>query len=440
MKTDLQWPLSRDDVARAIKDAGVDVRKASIREMNNLVGSIERSFDVRFIRMEFGIPGLPTPPIAIEAEAEALRNGVGNVYAPFEGIPDLKNEASRFVREFMGLDRAPRVCIPTVGAMQGCYASLNLVSRMHPERTTILCLQPGFPVNRLQLRMLGTPAAGIDFYDHRGDDLVQAIERRARQGDLCGLLWSSPNNPSWINLDESELEGIARVCDEYDLVAIEDLAYFGMDTRTDYLTPGSPPYQPTILRHTDRAICVLSSSKIFSYAGQRIALSILSESLADRRCPGLVDRFGSDNVGHAFQHGGLYPVTASVPQSPQYGLTALLRAANDGDASLWEPAREYARRAATMKQMFADAGFTLVYGRDLDRPIGDGFYFTVAHPAFDHGADLIHRLLHYGVSAITLESTGSTRVEGLRACVSLTGPERFEELEQRLGLFRADHG
>lgn len=48
-------------------------------------------------------------------------------------------------------------------------------------------------------------------------------------------------------------------------------------------------------------------------------------------------------------------------------------------------------------------------------------------------------MLYYGISAISLTTTGSDRHEGLRACVSLTGFDRFPELEERLRMFRQDH-
>ncbi len=294
-------------------------------------------------------------------------------------------------------------------------------------------------MNKLQLPLLGLKSAQIDFYDHRGKELLRAVEERARRGDLCAILWSSPNNPSWIVLQESELEGLGKICDRYDLIAIEDLAYFGMDLRQDYFTPGQPPYQPTVLRYTDRGICIISSSKIFSYAGQRIALAIPPPGLMELESPELEERLGSSNVGHAFRHGVLYPLTASVPESPQYGLLALLKAVNDGDRSLFAPAVEYARRAGLMKKLFLDNGFHLVYDHDLGQPLADGFYFTVAHADFDDGAELLYELLHYGISAITLEMAGSQRVEGLRACVSLVGDEQLDALAQRLEKFREHH-
>jgi hypothetical protein len=178
---------------------------------------------------------------------------------------------------------------------------------------------------------------------------------------------------------------------------------------------------------------------MFSYAGQRIALAVLHPDLAERNLPDLVDRLGSPNVRHAFMHGILYPLTASVPESPQYGLLALLKAANAGDRELFEPAREYARRAKVMKPIFLKNGFRLVYDNDLGEPLADGFYFTLSYPGFDDGADLIVELLHYGISAITLDATGSCRKEGLRACVSLTGPELFGTLEERVRAFHEDH-
>jgi aspartate/methionine/tyrosine aminotransferase len=327
-----------------------------------------------------------------------------------------------------------------VGAMHGCFASLMIAGRLRKERRTVLLLEPGFPVNLMQVRVLGLETATLDFYDHRGDKLLEAVERRVARGDVCAILWSSPNNPSWIVLREKELQGLARICDEHRVLAIEDLAYFGMDTRHDYLTPGEPPYQPTAMRYTDRAICIVSSSKMFSYAGQRIALALLPQGLMDMQAPDLADFHGTPRVGQAFLHGTLYPTTACVPQTPQHGLLALLRAANAGDRSVFRSVEEYARRARRMKPMFLNNGFHLVYDNDLGKPLADGFYFTVAHQGFAHGAQLLEELLRYGISAITLETTGSRRVEGLRACVSMVGDDKMDALAGRLAQFHRDHG
>ncbi|MFH1680975.1 MAG: pyridoxal phosphate-dependent aminotransferase [Candidatus Eisenbacteria bacterium] len=429
-------PYDRETVARIVRETGIDLRTASIREMNRVVNEIEKEIGARFIRMEFGIPGLPPHPIAIEAEIEALRDkGLAQHYAPFDGVPALKEEASRFAKLFMNLDLPPVSCVPTVGAMQGCFVSLAVAGHVDPAKRTVLFLEPGFPVNKQQCRFLGLNYDRIDMYDHRGEKLVRALEERLGRGDVAAVLWSSPNNPAWIILSEDELRGMAEVMDRHRAIAIEDLAYFGMDFRKDYGKPGKPPYQPTIARYMKRCFVIVSSSKAFSYAGQRVAITYVSPHLLNEESAHLEKHHGTRRIGYAFIHGGLYPMTACIAEGPQHGLAALLKAVNDGTIPFLEDVKEYARRAAAMKRAFLSNGFRLVYDNDLGEPLADGFYFTVSHPKFAEGWELVAELLHYGVSAITLASAGSVRTEGLRACTSLTTLDEIPELEARLKRF-----
>jgi hypothetical protein len=91
-----------------------------------------------------------------------------------------------------------------------------------------------------------------------------------------------------------------------------------------------------------------------------------------------------------------------------------------------------------MKKLFVDNGFKIVYDKDEDKPIADGFYFTISYPGFS-GGGLLHELLFYGISAIALNITGSERTEGVRACVSLVRRNQFADLEYRLKKFQEDH-
>ena len=116
----------------------------------------------------------------------------------------------------------------------------------------------------------------------------------------------------------------------------------------------------------------------------------------------------------------------------------ILKAANDGTYNFIEVVKEYGRRAARMKEIFLQNGFKLVYDYDLNEKLADGFYFTVSYPGFE-GVDLIVELLYYGVSAIALETTGSIRTEGVRACVSQIADNQYDELDRRLACFRKDH-
>lgn len=434
-----QVPFNEQIVAGIVADMGLDVSTASIREMNNLIDAIEARFQTQFIRMEFGVPGLPTTSIAIDAEVAALKEkGVAHTYAPFSGIPELKTAGATFAKAFLDLDVPPTSVIATNGAMQACFIAQGIAGCHHGKKDTILFLDPGFPVNKLQNRLLGLKSVNLDLNDYRGEALITAVDRLCNEEPIGGCLWSSPNNPAWICLSEDELDGLAQVFDKHGVFAIEDMAYFGMDSRTDYSQPYQPPYQPTIARYMDRVFVIISASKMFSYAGQRCAITIIPPNFAGERFPNLQQRFARSTVLDSFVQGGIYPTTASIVHSAQVGLAALLRATVSGRYNPWQETRTYSERATAMKTAFQDNGFYLVYDNDLGEALADGFYFTIAYPNMS-GAELVRRLLHYGVSAITLGVTGSRYTEGLRACVSLTPLQRMPVLRKRLAAFHRDH-
>lgn len=216
------------------------------------------------------------------------------------------------------------------------------------------------------------------------------------------------------------------------------LAYFGMDFRHDYSQPGRDPYIPSVANYTDNYILLISSSKSFSLAGQRIGMTAISDKLFLNEYQGLTQFFSSPQFGYAFIFGAMYAVSSGVSHSAQYGLTAILKASNDGDYNYFEPLKEYGERAKAMKHIFTDNGFEIVYDKDEDQPIADGFYFTISYPGLS-GVELVEELLYCGISSISLTTTGSDRHESLRACVSLTGKDQFSELEKRLKQFNLDH-
>jgi aspartate/methionine/tyrosine aminotransferase len=432
-------PVARGIVAREIARSGLGaVGLAGIREIRRLVDRIEAAAGLAFIRMEMGVPGLPPSPLAVAGESASLAEGVGAVYPPFDGLPGLKEAISHFIRLFTNITIPPACCWPTVGAMQGCLLGMLTAARCRTGRNRIVFIDPGFPVNKLQTRVLGLPSARFDIYDFRGPRLAAQLEHNLAAGDVAAVLYSNPNNPSWICLTEEELEIIGRLCTRYEAIALEDLAYFGMDFRRDYSVPGKPPYVPSVARYTDRCVLIISCSKAFSLAGQRIAMAAVPEALFGARFPDLEPFFGSDRFGYALTYGGLYTQTAGVSHSAQRGLQHLLEAINAGRYNFLEPVREYGRRAAAMKRIFQANGFHLVYDRDGEEPLADGFYFTVAYPGLS-GHELVEALLTYGISAIALATTGSSRSEGIRACVSQVPQERLPELQTRLECFQRHH-
>jgi aspartate/methionine/tyrosine aminotransferase len=303
----------------------------------------------------------------------------------------------------------------------------------------VLFIDPGFPVQKQQVQVLGIPYYSFDVYDFRGDKLEAKLESYLAKGDIAAILYSNPNNPSWMCFNDRELEVIGRLSKKYGVIVMEDLAYFAMDFRKDYSHPGLAPYQPSVANYTDEYILMISSSKAFSYAGQRMGLLCISDALFCKQFPDLKRYFSSDSFGHCAVYGGLYAMTSGTSHSAQFAMAAMLKAANDGNYDFVEEVKnEYGRKAEVMKKLFVENGFKLVYPDDAGEPIGNGFYFTIMYPNMS-GPELISELLYYGVSAISLAITGSTHPEGLRACVSMVKMSQMDDLQYRLKAFYNDH-
>lgn len=431
-------PIPSDLINYIVKENGLQSPgSSSIREIVHLVDLIEAKTGIKFVRMEMGVPGLPTPSIGIEAEIEALRRGVSSVYPDISGIAPLKEETARFIKLFLDVEISPECCIPSVGSMMGGMASFLVANRNDRTKEGTLFIDPGFPVQKQQIKMIGHDYQSFDVCNYRGKKLKDKLESYFKTGKISSLLYSNPNNPAWICLNEEELAIIGELSIKYDVIVIEDLAYFGMDFRKDYSIPGKAPFQPTVARYTDNCIMLLSSSKIFSYAGQRIGMIAISDNLFNRSYPDLLRYFSTDRFGHSVIFGALYGLSAGVTHSVQYGLAALLKAVNDGTYNFRDDIIEYGEKARIMKKIFTSNGFEIVYDKDLDKPVADGFYFTISYPGMT-SRELLEELLYYGISAISLDITGSER-EGLRACVSLVPRELFDDLEIRARKFREDH-
>lgn len=430
--------ISKDVIDQMKEKVGLkDLNCSTIREIVGLVNNLEKGSGEKFIRMEMGVPGLPSPKVGIEAEIQALHNGVASDYPMVGGVTCLKEEASRFIKNFIGVDVSAESCIPTVGSMQGGYAAFLMCGNIDPKKDRALFIDPGFPVQKQQFNVLGLKYESFDIYDFRGEKLKEKLESYLKQGNINCIIYSNPNNPSWICLTDAELKIIGELATKYDTIVIEDLAYFAMDFRKISYHPGKAPYQVSVSNYTDNYIMLISASKAFSYAGQRIAVVAISDKIYNRAYPNLKSRFGTEKFGYTFVLRIIYALSSGVSHSAQYGMAAMLKAANDGSYDFIDEISFYDKKSKIMKKLFLDAGFYIVYDKDIDVDIADGFYFTIAYPGYK-GGDLLEELLQYGISAITLNDTGSLRKEGLRACVSQVKMEQMPILEERLKLFKSN--
>ena len=430
-----------DDFLKSIEVT--DMNKASIRQVLACAMNAEKVTGKEFIHFEMGVPGIPAAAVGIQAQKEALDRGVASKYPNIEGITELKEQAARFVKAFINTDIQPSHCTPTCGAMQGTFAAFLLCSQVDPKKDTILFIDPGFPVQKMQCQVMGVKFAQFDVAGFRAEKLGPKLESYLEKGNICCIVYSNPNNPSWMCLTEDEIKTIGGLATKYDTIILEDLAYMTMDFRRDGLgIPFKAPYQVSVSHYTDNYIMMISGSKIFSYAGERIAVACISDKLAERHFETLQKRYNISRFGAVYAYDMLYAMSSGVTHSVQCAMAAMLKAACDGTYQFREDIREYARRSEKIKEAMLRNGFHITYDKDLEEPVSNGFYFTFGYNLPDgtpmEGGQLMHELLYYGISGIVLSSTGSDR-QGMRGCSSNFRDDQVPALEERLRLFNEAH-
>ena len=431
-----KFPIPSSKFSDLLRNMDIsDISLATIRQCQSVGQELEAMTNEPIVHLEMGIPGINVHHIGTNAQKEALDKGKAKLYPAAGGIKSLKENASRFIKAFVDVDIDPLCIIPTVGSMNGSFNLVLECSQINPEKDTILYLCPGFSAHGRQPDVLGIRNYTFDVYMYRGEKLREKLEKEFSSGRIAALLYSNPNNPAWICFTEEELKIIGELATKYDVIVLEDMAYMCMDFRNDLSKPFEPPFQPTVAKYTDNYALMISGSKIFSYAGERIAITAISNKLYHREYPELRRRYGLGSFGDNFMLTYCYVCSSGCSHSAQYALSAMFKAAADGTYDFVSELREYGRRAHRSKEIFEKHGFHLVYDKDIDQSIGDGFFYTVGYKDISN-VDLLTMLMRCGINAIALNSTGSGK-QGIRVCVSqMLAEEDFTRLDERLGIFR----
>ena len=191
------FPIDKDTFDAVVRRLMIlDLGSATIRQICTLAGEIEREAGEPMVHLEIGNPGLEAEQVGVRAEIHALECGVANKYPAIQGIPELKEAGSEFIKAFLDIDIPGKCIIPTVGSMQGSFTLQLLLSQRLKEKDTMLFLNPGFPAHISQAKVLGIKTEQFDIYKYRGAALEEKLEEVLSKGNVTGLLYSNPNNPA----------------------------------------------------------------------------------------------------------------------------------------------------------------------------------------------------------------------------------------------------
>jgi aspartate/methionine/tyrosine aminotransferase len=240
------------------------LRESTIREMTRL------ALEHGAINLAQGFPDFPPPPEVLQAAHDAIDAG-HNQYAVTWGIKPLRDALAAMLRRRYDLDFDPeRDVVVTCGVTEAITAAL--LAAVDPGGEVII-IEP-FHENYLPAATF----AGADavFHALRPPYALETEElRRAFTPRTRAILINSPHNPSGRVFTRAELEGVARLCVEHDVVAITDEIY-------DRILYDGREHVPlaTLPGMAERTITIGGLGKTFAVTGWRLGYACAQGALA----------------------------------------------------------------------------------------------------------------------------------------------------------------
>src|SRR6478735_816488 len=208
-----------------------------------------------------GFPDVDGPPQVIARAVHALESGA-NQYAPGPGVPELRQAVARHQVRHYGLELDPdSQVVVTTGATEGVAAALLGLVNPGDE---IVVLEPYYDSYPAMIQMAGGVRRPVTL---RGPDFRLDVEelRAAVTPRTRFVLLNSPHNPTGTVLTRAELQAVADLAVEHDLVVITDEVY-------EHLVYDANEHVPlaTLPGMFERTLTLSSAGKSYSFTGWKV--------------------------------------------------------------------------------------------------------------------------------------------------------------------------
>lgn len=221
-----------------------------------------RAREVGAINLGQGFPDTDGPAELAQIAIEAIRAGYGNQYPPAHGLPDLRTAISEHQRRFYGLDVDPETDVVVgTGASEVLVSTLLALCEPGDE---VLTFEPWFDLYAAGIALTGARQVDVPMRppDFRPDldALRDAVTPRTRV-----ILLNTPHNPTGVVWTRDELQVLADIAIERDVLVLSDEAY-------EHLWFDGHPHVPiaTLPGMAERTITVGSGGKSFSFTGWKV--------------------------------------------------------------------------------------------------------------------------------------------------------------------------
>lgn len=235
----------------------------------------------KVVHLEIGEPDFDTPGHIVQAGQQALEEGFTH-YGPAVGLPELRGAVARYLAKWRGLDVAPdRVVITPGGKPVMFYAILVLIN----PGDEVLYPDPGFPIYESMVRFIGGKAVPMPLREER-EFRFDPDEFRSLVTDRTKLIIiNSPHNPTGGVLTLDDLNAIADVARERNIVVMSDEIYARIIYEGAHHSIASLPGM------ADRTIILDGWSKTWAMTGWRLGFGVFPSELIPH-----VDRLISNSV------------------------------------------------------------------------------------------------------------------------------------------------
>ncbi len=223
------------------------------------------------INLGQGFPDSDGPPEVSEAAIDAIRAG-HNQYPPGPGIPELRQAISRHQKRFYGLDfDTEHEVLVTAGATEALTAALIALCEIGDE---VVTFEPWYDSYGAGISMAGAYKRVVTLappnYSFDPVELRRAITAKTRL-----ILLNTPHNPTGKVFSREELELIAELCIEHDLIAVTDEVYEHLVFDGEHVPLASLPGM------AERTVTISSGGKTFSFTGWKIGWACAPAPLLD---------------------------------------------------------------------------------------------------------------------------------------------------------------
>jgi len=225
----------------------------------------------KVIHLEIGEPDFDTPPHIVAAAGDALAKGHTH-YVPAPGIPELRAAVAAFLERTGRLRTSPDRVVVTPGAKPIMFFTILALCQ---EGDEVLYPDPGFPMYESIAAFAGARPVPVPLREEHGfrmdpDELASLVTDRTRL-----VILNSPHNPCGSMLTRDDVEAIARVALEHDLVVLSDEVY------TAIRYGGDCPSVLQVEGMAERTVLLDGWSKSFAMTGWRLGFGVLPPALVE---------------------------------------------------------------------------------------------------------------------------------------------------------------